>query len=141
MTWFGDARVNSSSRVSGSTCDLPVKAETVQALLAWFVHGVESGAGILLLSAIWKSRDTGNQRLQRRISRREVNGSIFLPRGPGSVGSVSKSVSDIHMKRKENSRLIFPDGNAKLLADVPGFSGRIAGSTRTCCWKFPGPEK
>jgi len=34
---------------------VPVEAEAVQALLAWLVNGVESGAGILLLSAVWKS--------------------------------------------------------------------------------------
>lgn len=34
---------------------VPVEAEAVQALLAWFVNGVESGAGILLLSAIWET--------------------------------------------------------------------------------------
>lgn len=35
--------------------DVPVEAETVQALLAWLVNRIESRAGILLLSAIWKS--------------------------------------------------------------------------------------
>ena len=34
---------------------IPVEAEAVEALLAWLVDRVESGAGILLLSAIWKS--------------------------------------------------------------------------------------
>lgn len=31
---------------------LPVEAEAVQTLLAWLVNRVESGAGVLLLSAI-----------------------------------------------------------------------------------------
>lgn len=78
----------------------PVEAEAVQALLAWLVNRVESGAGILLLSAIWKSNTQQNhfsvQTKQLIIC--PTLSKDFLPRGPGSVGSVSKSDSDIHME-------------------------------------------
>lgn len=39
----------------------PVEAEAVQALLAWLVNRVESGAGILLLSTVWKSNTRQNK--------------------------------------------------------------------------------
>lgn len=40
------------------TAYIPVEAEAVEALLARLVDGVEPGAGILLLSAIWESTET-----------------------------------------------------------------------------------
>lgn len=86
--------------ISGLT--VPVEAEAVQALLAWLVNRVESGAGILLLSAIWKS-NTQQDNLSIQTKQLIIcppSSKVFLPSGPGSVGSVSKSVSDIHMENR-----------------------------------------
>lgn len=71
---------------------IPVEAEAVQTLFAWLVNRVESGAGILLLSAIWTPTAPSDPLNYCLVTSEPLP---FLPRGPGSVGSVSSSDSDI----------------------------------------------
>lgn len=77
---------------SGGGGGIPVEAEAVQTLFAWLVNRVKSGAGILLLSAIWTPTAPSDP-LNYCLVTSEL--LPFLPRGPGSVGSVSSSDSDI----------------------------------------------
>lgn len=72
---------------------LPVEAQAVQTLFAGLVNRVESGAGILLLPAIWTATATISS--PKTPAWVQVTLLLFLPRGPGSVGSVSSSFSDI----------------------------------------------
>lgn len=72
---------------------LPVEAQAVQTLFAGLVNRVESGAGILLLPAIWTA--TGNHQFPSTPAWIQVTPLLLLPRGPGSVGSVSSSFSGI----------------------------------------------
>lgn len=71
---------------------IPVEAEAVQTLFAWLVNRVESGAGILLLPAIWTPPAPSDPLNYCLVTSKLLP---FLPRGPGSVGSVSSSDSDI----------------------------------------------
>lgn len=88
---------------------VPVEAEAVQTLLAWLVNRVESGAGILLLSAIW-SATAPSVPLNYCLDTSQP--LLFLPRGPGSVGSVSSSSSDItHAEMSDRHNLEHGDPN------------------------------
>lgn len=74
---------------------VPVEAEAVQTLFARLVNRVESGAGILLLPAIWAATAPS---APPHCCLGTTEPLRFLPRGPGSVGSVSSvssSFSDV----------------------------------------------
>lgn len=81
---------------------IPVEAEAVEALLAWLVNRVESGAGILLLSAVWKWITKTNTISTEKKTVNHGFSSLqpLLPRGPGSVGSVSNSDPDIQKEKQ-----------------------------------------
>lgn len=87
---------------------IPVETEAVEALLAWLVNRVESGAGILLLSAIWKwiTKTNTISTQKKTVGHGFSSLQPLLPRGPGSVGSVSNSDPNIQ-KEKQIWKLCF----------------------------------
>lgn len=131
----------------------PVEAEAVQTLFAWLVDGVESGAGILLLSAVCKICPNTQRRsvMFHTILQTPPEPIVLLPSGPGSVGSVSKSDPGISTGNRSTvstytPRQLFscetksPERRRRWNQEVPGLLGRTPGWRRTCCWKVPGAE-